>query len=176
MPGGSLAFGPPRIRLYWAHSPACSLHCNAGAVEKLSKDAIRGWRGTDDGIDGSASQCRDWLLVCLYAASLLLTFVNENVGLRMYYAEYRSAGWYHQGEAPAEFDDALSTWHVVDMLRLLLPLLAWGLMMTDKQCQLYHNQYTGGKDEVTAIDGGPSEPVPWDRQGQLPAGVQLKQL
>ena len=30
----------------------------SGAVDKLSKDAIRSWRGTDDGIDGSASQCR----------------------------------------------------------------------------------------------------------------------
>merc|ERR1712166_658529 len=115
-----------------------------GAVDKLSKDAIRSWRGTDDGIDGSASQCRDWMLICCYGASLLLTYINENVGMRMYYAEHRDAGWYRRGPGQtsepvisADFDAALVTWHALDVLRLLLPLVAWAAMLADTQCQLY---------------------------------------
>ena len=34
------------------------------------------------------------MLICCYGASLLLTYINENVGMRMYYAEHRDVGWY----------------------------------------------------------------------------------
>ena len=123
------------------------------------------------------------LAVFTYGASLVLTYVNQNVGMRMHYAEYRTAGWYHNGEEISEgFDPALTTWHTVNVLRLMLPLAAWGLMLTDEQCQMYSSVVARvGNYEVSALGsggngGGSAVDAPWDTRGQLPAGFRMKPM
>ena len=114
--------------LFWLTS-----FCILGAVDKLAKDQIRGWRPGSPAVSTSAVKYRDVLVLSLYGISFILTLINAEVDLRFQYSESRHPSWYKEAEPPAAFVAAMSTWHGLNVLRLLLLVAAHLVLLTDSQ-------------------------------------------
>ena len=104
----------------------------------------------------------------MYGVATVLCLATETVGLRIYYAESRIAGWYHLGDDAIsdDFEQSLTGWHVLNTIRLLLPIGAWIFTLTDEQVQVVARSHGLEKDRVVAMDPAGLD-VPWDIHGRL---------